>query len=33
MAGKNKDLQFSSEVIHVGGEPDKETGAAFKSVK
>jgi cystathionine gamma-lyase len=32
MAGKNKDLQFSSKVIHVGGEPDKETGAIMPPI-
>ena len=32
MGVKNKDLHFSSKVIHVGGEPDKETGAIMPPI-
>lgn len=30
--GKAKDLKFSTRVIHVGGEPDKETGAIMPPI-
>lgn len=29
---KNKDMNFSTKVIHVGGEPDKETGAIMPPI-
>ena len=29
---KNKDYHFSTRAIHVGGEPDKETGAIMPPI-
>lgn len=32
MSNKNKDYKISTKVIHVGGEPDKETGAIMPPI-
>lgn len=32
MSKKNKEMKFATKVIHVGGEPDKETGAIMPPI-